>query len=175
MDSRYEYSSSFPKPTGSQKELFDESKKERQQPWFKVSSSTNGGIVRWNVMATCATCTTRWPVARITAYEKICGVPSGILMGRAFRAGGGCSGYLLIEDCEHLENLSPSDSHVKQFKHQDAQGRNAVDPMCRRTSQTLRSSSTLHTANCPPVETPSKMKKQRTPFSKKETMNTIGA
>ena len=32
---------------------------------------------------------------------------------------GGWSGDLLITDCEDFENLSDSDIHVKQFKHQE--------------------------------------------------------
>ena len=39
------------KPTVSQKERLDESKKERQQQRFEVAYPLNGGIVRWNVTA----------------------------------------------------------------------------------------------------------------------------
>ena len=40
-------------------------------------------------------------------------------MGYVIRAGGGWSGELLIADCEDLGNLSASDIHVQQSKHQE--------------------------------------------------------
>ena len=52
------------KPAGSRKELFDESKKEQRQGWFKVAYPVNVGTVRWNVVASCAQRATRWRMAR---------------------------------------------------------------------------------------------------------------
>ena len=45
---------------GLRNDLFDERKKEQRQGRFKEAYPTNGGIVGRNVIATCATCTTRW-------------------------------------------------------------------------------------------------------------------
>ena len=42
-----------------------------------------------------------------------------LLVGYVIRAGRGWSGDLLIADCEALANLSASDIHVQQFKHQE--------------------------------------------------------
>ena len=53
-----------PKPMGLQRALFDDEKKEQRQRRFKVAYPMNGGTLRWNVVATCAMCTTRWPKAR---------------------------------------------------------------------------------------------------------------
>ena len=59
------------KTTGSWKELFDEYKKEEPQRWFRVVYSMNGESVRWNVIDTCRTCTTRWPMAGDSVGENI--------------------------------------------------------------------------------------------------------
>ena len=133
----------------------------------------NGGSVRWNFIATCATCTTRWPMAR-QRIRNMCvtfdgpSIPFGAAASPSFRKnrqgcmesswdmyylqGGrrGLSGDLLIADCEDLENLSASNIHVKRFKQ------------IPNTSVFLNH----HAAKCPPGETLSKMKKlKRTPFS----------
>ena len=36
----------------------------REEMWCNMDCQKNGGTVRWNVIVTCATCTTRWPLAR---------------------------------------------------------------------------------------------------------------
>ena len=62
--------------------------------------------------------------------------------------------------CEDFE-MTASDVHVPRIKHQEvAQRGKSVVPMCKRNSQTLRSSSTLDAAQCPPRETQSKLKKK---------------
>ena len=64
MDARPGYPLIDQKPTISWKELFDEYKKEQQEPGFKVAYPMTCGTAQRNAIVTCATCTTRWPMAR---------------------------------------------------------------------------------------------------------------
>ena len=137
-DARHQRSS-VQKRRGSQIELFEESKKEQRQRRFTVAN--NGGTVRWNVIATCGTCTPRWTMARQRLRKrygaKIHGtlVPFGAKVssskglarldqlkkkqkvsrnrqGNVLRSARGRSGDLLIADLKDLENLLTSHSSI---------------------------------------------------------------
>ena len=64
MESWHKHASSLRNGTEWQKEPSAECKKEQLSHQCKVDYQTNGETVRWNAVLTCATCTTKWPMAR---------------------------------------------------------------------------------------------------------------
>ena len=100
------------------------------------SDSDGSKTLRWNVSASCGTCTTRWPMARQHQLDKK--MLPGIFMGYVLRAGGGSSGGL-PRPREHV-SLRLSRQTVQSRGSRIR--RTAVVSMCRRISQALKSSPT---------------------------------
>ena len=105
----------------------------------------SGQVEQWcdcarNFIATCESCTTRWPMARQRMRKNWCNLrwapnpvrsptqlqthlspkaSHGCIKSAVFRAGRWWSGNLLIADCEDFENLSAFEIHVERSTHQE--------------------------------------------------------
>ena len=149
----------------------------------KVAYTINGGT------ATCATCTTRWPMQDSVCYNtgvnideqpKSATSPSlrkarlhhfghnyfPDFFGCVYRAGGGWSNARELVSLRHpRQTVQAPGSRTR---------RNVVFSMCRRISQILRCSSTSTRRNAARVTMSKIKKKKRRPYSKMKTVNTFG-
>ena len=93
----------------------------------------------------------------------------GIFMGYVLRAREeeDGSGHLLVADCEGLEHLSVSDTHVKRCNHQEVAQEVKLMFPCAERSQILRFTSSAMRRSARQGNLSKMEKKKRTPFSKK--------
>ena len=122
------------KPTRSQKDLFDESKTQQRQRWFKAvglcdgmllllaerarqvghgktAYTFDGPLIPFRAKASYKHVSSK-DESRLHQFGKKMLLQS--LHGRCISCGGGWSGHLLTADCKDLENL-----YIRRCKHQD--------------------------------------------------------
>ena len=142
-----------------------------------------GGTARWKVLATCATCPTRWPMARQSLRKDVCNIAWTIdpvqkqsqLQAHLFEKRHKTARIWKMLHGIFMGYYVSSDIHEKTVQAPRSRTRRkAVVSMCRWISQTLGSSSTPKRRNASQGNPLSKMKKEnkKTTLSKKKAVQT---